>query len=31
MKASNAVAPDANKVFLDPLLATLDAKTDINN
>ncbi len=31
MKASIAVAPDANKVFLEPMLAKLDAKTDINN
>ena len=31
MKQAIAGAPDANKVFLEPLLAKLDAKTDINN
>lgn len=31
MKQAIAAAPDANKLFLEPLLAKLDAKTDINN
>jgi hypothetical protein len=31
MKQAIAGAPDANKPFLEPLLAKLDAKTDINN
>jgi len=31
MKEAIAGAPDANKPFLEPMLAKLDAKTDINN
>jgi hypothetical protein len=31
MKQAIAGAPDANKPFLEPMLAKLDAKTDINN
>ena len=31
MKQAIASAPDANKPFLEPMLAKLDAKTDINN
>ena len=31
MKQAIAGAPDVNKPFLEPLLAKLDAKTDINN
>jgi tetratricopeptide (TPR) repeat protein len=31
MKEAIAGAPDANKPFLEPMLAKLDAKSDINN
>jgi hypothetical protein len=31
LKQAIAAAPDANKPFLEPMLAKLDAKTDINN
>jgi len=31
MKQAIATAPDANKSFLEPMLAKLDSKTDINN
>ena len=31
MKQAIAGAPDANKPFLEPMLAKLESKTDINN
>ena len=31
MKQAIAGAPEANKPFLEPMLAKLDSKSDINN